>query len=64
MTVRLAIGATLPAMALITTCWPGIAGKLGVSTIVTLGGCGWAEATMRMFCVEVAWPSETWSVTT
>ena len=41
MTVRLAIGATLLAMALITTCWPGIAGKLGVSTIVTLGSCGW-----------------------
>ena len=34
---RLLIGATLPAMALMITCWPGIAGKLGVSTIVTLG---------------------------
>ena len=39
-TTRLVIGATLLAMALITTCWPGIAGKLGVSTIVTLGSCG------------------------
>ena len=57
--VRLVIGATLPAMAWIMTCWPGIAGKLGVSTIVTLGGCGWTEARIRMFCVEVAWPSET-----
>ena len=32
--------------------------------MVTLGDCGWAEARIRMFCVEVAWPSETWSVTT
>ena len=51
-------------MAWTMTVWPVIAGKLGVSTIVTPGGCGWTEARTRMFWVEVAWPSDTRSVTT
>ncbi len=53
MTTRLVIGATLLAIALMITCWPGIAGKLGVSTICHAGklrlapppGSGCSEST-------------------